>query len=107
MQGANVSHEVTGITDVLKKNAHDQNDQTICELIISNPNEAHKTVLMKGMIVAINGNQTSVSRKEKNNDLFRQSKEDLLSPSLSDSTINNVTHVTLLGVHIVVTINRL
>ena len=26
---ANVSHEITGITDVLKKNAHNQNEQTI------------------------------------------------------------------------------
>ena len=26
---ANVFHEITGITDALKKNAHDQNEQTI------------------------------------------------------------------------------
>ena len=28
-KGSNVFHEITGITDALKKNAHDQNEQTI------------------------------------------------------------------------------
>ena len=29
---ANIFHEITGITDALKKNAHDQNEQTINDM---------------------------------------------------------------------------
>ena len=32
---ADVFHEITGITDALKKNAHDQNEQTILYISVA------------------------------------------------------------------------
>ena len=39
---ANVFHEITGITDALKKNAHDQNEQTIHICSINNATVSHQ-----------------------------------------------------------------
>ena len=41
----NVFHEITGITDALKKNAHDQNEQTIIQIFLGICHTAfdHKT----------------------------------------------------------------
>ena len=41
---ANVFHEITGITDTLKKNAHDLNEQTIINLLSLNVVTFHRSL---------------------------------------------------------------